>query len=249
MRLLLLISLVLAPAVGWAADPAEQVAARAQSAHEEYCAEVEAAKHEGDAARAIGEVSAVWADVAEVYEETGASWLLYWRGLLAQCIGQDERAAEALIGFLDSDPSASGMDAMVRDAQLRLRRLRPDYQPPRPERPPLSPAARRRNTRLGAGVGLVLGSAGAGVGSGVGFAQLSGTHDALTSSLLSTSQADGLIAQGDGQLAAGVGLALGAGVAAVASIAVFAGSQGGAELAVAAVPLRQGLGLVFGGRW
>lgn len=149
--LILLLVVVLLPATAWSGDAAEEVAARAQRAHEEHCPEVAGTGDEGDAARAIGEVSAVWVDVTEVYEETGATWLLYWRGVLAQCLGQSDRAAEALAGFLESDPTSEGLTAMMHDAHKRLRRLRPDDVPIRAPRPAPSPEERQRSGRVAAG--------------------------------------------------------------------------------------------------
>lgn len=243
-----MIVLVLLPTTSWAQSAAEQIAARAQRAHEQHCANVAGSDDEGAAARSISEVGAVWAEVAEVHKATGASWLLYWRGVLAQCLDQDERAADALIGFVESDPTSAGMGAMVRDAENRLSRLRPDYAPPKPAKVPPTPEQRRRTGEIGAG--LALGAAGAGAGSGVGFGQFSATRAAVNTTVLTTSEIDGLIVQGDGQIAAGIGLALGAGVAAVASIAAFARkSPRGAEVAVVPVPMAAGAGLVVGGRW
>ena len=254
--LLLSMTLLMLPATARAQDAAEEVAAKASKAHTEHCAQAAGTGAESDAAQAISEVGAVWAEVARVHEATGASWLLYWRGLLAQCIGQDERAAEALVDFMESEPEADGMEAMALEARKRLRRLRPDYVPPqppkapKPPRVPPTPEERQRAGRGAGGIVLALGAVGAGFGSGVGFAQLSATRTAVAASLHTRAESDALIAQGDGQMVASVGLAVGAGVAAVASIAAFANRAAvGVEVAAMPVPLAGGLGLAVSGRW
>ena len=247
----LLLLLLTLPATAWAQGPAEEVAAKAQQAHDEHCADVASAGAESDAARATVEVGEVWAEVAEVYDATGATWLLYWRGLLAQCIGQEERAADALVEFIESDPTTEGLTAMANDARKRLKRLRPDYEPPKPQRLPPTPEQRRHGGQVGAGVVLGLGAAGAGVGSGLGFVQLSATHTTLTTARHSTAEVEGLLDQGDAQLAAGIGLAVGAGVAVVASIGVLARAarRPKVEVAVLAAPMDGGVALGVGGRW
>ncbi len=253
---LLLLVLVLLPSAVHAKDLAEQIAAKAQKTHQENCAEAAGAGAESDAALATAEVGAVWAEVALVHEETGATWLLYWRGLLAQCIGQTERAADALTEFVQSDASVTGMDAMVRDARKRLKRLRPGGVPPKRAtpakvpRPPPSPEQRARSGRVVGGIVLAMGAVGVGVGSGVGFSEFSSTRTTLTTQVLLAADSDSLITRGDGQIAASVGLAIGAGFVAVASIAAFAGaSRLSPQVAVLAVPLPDGAGLVLGGRW
>ena len=234
-----------------AAGAAEEVASQAQRTHEEHCAQAAGVRDESHAALALAQVGTVWAEVARVHEATGATWLLYWRGLLAQCMGQNERAAEALVKFVESDPTSAGLAAMARDARGRLRRLRPEYAPPKPSRPAPTPEERQRSSRAAGGVVLALGAAGAGIGSGVGFAQFSTTRSVLFTALHPPSESEALIAQGDGQMAAGVALAVGAGVAAAASIAALLGSRRPREAGVALVPapVAGGVGLVVGGRW
>ena len=252
MRIAVLLSILVAlSSTAGAQSAAEEVAAKASKAHDTYCAEVAGVGDESDAALALVEVGAAWAEVAQVYEATGTEWLLYWRGVLAQCLSQDDRAAEALIAFLESDTATEGLAAMVGDARKRLKRLRPDYVPPRPAKPPSTPEDRKRAGRAASGVVLALGAAGAGVGSGVGFAQFSETRAAVTTELLVASESETLITQGNGQVVAGVGLAVGAGVAVVASIVAFAGSRrsGGAKVAIVPTTMAGGVGLVIGGRW
>ena len=222
--------------------------------HDTYCAEVAATANDGDAAQALVEVGEAWAEVARVQEATGNEWLLYWVGVLARCLSQDDRAAEALIAFLESDTATQGLPAMERDARKRLMRLRPDYvppEPPEPEAPPTSPEQRRRSGQIAGGVVLAIGAAGAGVGSGAGFAGLARTESTLTTATHPTAEVDGLLAQGDGQMAAGIGLAAGATVAIVASIAALADAGGHVrtDIVLLVAPVPDGAVLAVGGRW
>jgi hypothetical protein len=228
--------------VAHAADPAEDVAARAQVVHEAHCADVAGADDAG-AARAIGDVSDAWEDVARVHEETGATWLLYWRGLLAQCIGQNERATAALTQFVDSESEDPGMATMVRDARRRLTRLGQG----KTGSPPASPPANAPT--IAAGIALVLTASGTGVGGGVGLSQLSATRAGLVNGLLTTEQADTLIAQGDGQMAASIGLFAGALASGIASAAAFGSASSAPSVGVLVAPTDHGVVAVLGGRW
>lgn len=241
-----LLALLLLSTPAWAQDPAEAVAARAQAVHEAHCADVAVADDSG-AAQAIGEVSAVWVDVADVHQETGATWLLYWRGLLAQCIGQEERAREALTEFLASDAGDEGMGAMVGDARLRLKRM-DGASPVRSASAPLSP---ERSGRIVAGLSFGIGAGGAAAGSAAGLVQHSTTAAQLTSNLWSTDEADTLIATGDGQLAASIGLIGGAVAATVGSVAAFvaSGEDTVPPVAVIVSPRHGGAMVALGGRW
>ena len=249
--LLLTIILLLLPTTARAQDAAQDVAAKASQVHAQFCAAVAATSDEGTAARSIVEVGEVWAEVAEVHEATGATWLLYWRGLLAQCLNQDDRAIEALIGFVESNPEADGMGTMAKDARQRLSRLKPDYKPPQPVKPPQTPEERARSGRIGGGLVLAFSAAGAGAGSGIGFGSLAGTHSALTTAPHPTSEIEVLLDQGDGQMAAGIGLAAGATAAVIGAIATFAsaGKKPRAQVGVVSVPLDRGIALAVGGRW
>jgi hypothetical protein len=104
--------------------------------------------------------------------------------------------------------------------------------------------------RTVAGTVLALGATGAAVGSGVGFARLTTTRKEAASSLHTTAETDSLIVQGNGQLGAGVALAIGALVAGSAAAATFAlPDPKGRGVAVLPLPLPGGMGLAVGGRW
>lgn len=102
---------------------ADELAGLAAEVHQQHCADI----YGGDidlAAEGYSAVAPVWQQVNEVYAEEEQSFLLYWRGLLAQCLGQVEQCVADLEGFVEAEGETGNLEAMVRDANRRLRRLR-----------------------------------------------------------------------------------------------------------------------------
>ena len=114
------------------ADEASEIAARAWDVHQARCAEV-AAGPDASAADSMVEVTEVWREVISVYERTGFSYLLYWRGVLAECLGQPERAATDLQLFVALEEFEEAFVPQVRDARTRLRRAGVEVTEPTPE--------------------------------------------------------------------------------------------------------------------
>jgi hypothetical protein len=159
---LLLLSLVCAPAA--AGEFSKQVAIDAFSVRNEHCADVgvtDVTLH----ATSVSAVAPAWARVSEVYEAEGESFLLYWRGVLAQCLAYDGKARADLEAFLEIFADDPVHKALVLDAQQRVRRLSVGFSP---RRAVTAPA-------LVLGVGL-------GVGAGV-LAALSVTQGATVLSI------------------------------------------------------------------
>lgn len=99
--------------------------AAARSAHEvlaEHCADV-AAREANLVASSVVTVSAVWQEVGRQYEASSEPYLLYWRGVLAQCLGFDELATTDLGRFEEEEASSAAHAGLVQDARRRLRRL------------------------------------------------------------------------------------------------------------------------------
>lgn len=117
----LLLLTVLLPSLATASE-ADQVAADAWAVHQAECAEV-AAGTDAAAADSMAEVTAVWQQVISTYEQTGATFLIYWRGVLGQCLGQAERAATDLQLFVALEENSDTFASQVRDARTRLRRM------------------------------------------------------------------------------------------------------------------------------
>lgn len=100
------------------------LAVHANDANLEHCAEI----YQQDvalAARGYQRVAEVWEAVDLGYRESGDSTLLYWRGVLAQCLGQRELAQGDLDNFVNWTEGVDDAElaAMVTDAEARLKRL------------------------------------------------------------------------------------------------------------------------------
>lgn len=116
-------------------------------------------------ANALVVVGPVLAQVSRTYDETKDPVLLYWRGALTSCIGQEDRAIEDLTAFVAAVEDQPGYADQVRDARRRLQRLTASS--PRPTAvvvvgPRPSPAGpilmAAGGAALGAGLGVSIGS-------------------------------------------------------------------------------------------
>jgi hypothetical protein len=112
----------LAPAGPALAGPADEAAAAAYDVSQTHCGEAAGASTE-KAAGYYAQVTQVWQQTIAAYEATGASYLLYWRGVLEQCLNQTERAAQDLALFVALEGDRSDYAAQVKDAKNRLRRM------------------------------------------------------------------------------------------------------------------------------
>ena len=117
----LLLSLLLASTVH-AGDPAVEAALEADDVNQDHCADLYDTKVERAASSTMA-VAAAWQRVDEVYRETEASYLLFWRGVLAQCLGRDEAALADLTEFVGAQSESTMFASLVRQAKTRLRRL------------------------------------------------------------------------------------------------------------------------------
>jgi len=100
---------------------AAEVAIEALSVHDEHCARMVGDRLEN--ADALVAVAPVWKRVTQVYQRSGASYLLYWSGTLALCLGQQTNAGDDLEAFLKEEGDSPEYVELVRDARRRLRRL------------------------------------------------------------------------------------------------------------------------------
>ncbi len=100
-------------------SPAE-VALLAQQVHTEHCAPLY-----GDDRALAGEGYAVvgpaWAKVSVAFRQSGEAYLLYWSGLLSECLGREADAVDDLNAFV-SDEKSVPLVSMLADAKWRLRR-------------------------------------------------------------------------------------------------------------------------------
>jgi MYXO-CTERM domain-containing protein len=117
---LLLLALLPRPAH---AGPAEDAAMEAYAFQQRYCAEVAGATSTSTATQALSEVTLVLSRLSQTYDETGIPFLLFWRGVLLQCVQQDERATTDLQAFVDGPGVAEDYPSLAKDARRRLRSL------------------------------------------------------------------------------------------------------------------------------
>ena len=104
------------------ADDAAEAAAKANEVNLTYCG-ASYSSNVSLAADSTERVAKVWGEVDRVYADTGTPYLLFWRGILAQCLGKTESATEDLEAFLEWQEDDGGFDDLARQAQSRLRRL------------------------------------------------------------------------------------------------------------------------------
>ena len=232
-------------------DVAPDPEATAQAAAEVvdlHCADVAAGKATASA-EALAGVAPVLAQVSRVHDASGATYLLYWRGLLNVCVGQEERGIADLEAFLVGVGNQPAYAAQVQQARVRIRRLKGE--PAAPSVPPQTVGG------VVAG-GVLLGAGGALAGLSGWQGQL--LRDAQASFAAGTrpwSETDGFGQEGDDAAAASNGLlaaSVGSGVAGAIVIAVTAVTAATGKdrpaVGAAVVPLPTG-GMAFqvGGRW
>ncbi len=104
------------------AGEAEDVAVATHNIRQKYCAEAATGKNT-EVAIALKEIMPVFVQVSEVYDRTQEDFLLYWRGVLQECIGQEELAKPDLEAFLASKKAVADFPDLARDARRRLRRM------------------------------------------------------------------------------------------------------------------------------
>ncbi len=115
--------LLLAPAVRAGQIPEQQWAAvQAADAHGKFCAEG-VDQTIGSAGSGLAQVAEVWASLDGMPERTGATGLLYWRGLLAECLNRQDHAIRDLSRFLELHQADTTWVEPAHDAIRRLQRM------------------------------------------------------------------------------------------------------------------------------
>ncbi len=243
-RFLALLALLI-PAGALADDEPTSVAAatEAEEVLSKHCSDVASAEQTA-AADAIGSVSATWGRVGKAYQAHGDQWLLYWRGALAQCLGQQERAKEDLLAFYEGHVGDGGFMSLVDDAHRRLRRLGVRVNAPQ-----------RSGPSAGVPVGIGL-AAGAGVFGGLAGWQASVFEERSTlyqSGELLRGEYEDVASGADTASQAGTALAIAGVASAVGSATAFiitaASGKPAPKAAAYAVPIEGGVAFGIGGRW
>jgi hypothetical protein len=148
---------------------ADELAVFAAEVHAEHCATIHSSDTQA-AEEAYAVVHDAWGELDENLRasEVPHPYLLYWRGLLAACLDEDEQAASDLEGFVRAAeflaaaaPEREGqLQSMVGDSRRRLRRL--------------SRGAQGADERTNAGAALLIAG---GLAAGGGFALNAGLYD------------------------------------------------------------------------
>ena len=142
------------------ADPeSEALAKEAHDVLSAYCAEAAGADMTR-AAESVAVVSDVWARVSAEVESSRKVYLIYWRGVLAQCLDQEERALQDLRSFVKARKDSELWAGLIADAEKRIARL---------ERQATGPAPVNPGWLVGGG--LAAGSAALGVAAAVAWQQ------------------------------------------------------------------------------
>ncbi len=104
-----------------AASP-EELALEAARIRSEHCAQAASDRKTGGV-RSITEVGPIWLRLSEQFDKSGETYLLYWRGVLAQCMDQEERAGVDFENFVTLEEDSNLWADLVRDAKRRIRLL------------------------------------------------------------------------------------------------------------------------------
>jgi hypothetical protein len=118
---LLAFCLLAAPSA-YAGEAADQAALDAFTVQNKHCPDVTG----GDvtlAAASVAAVSPVWQRISEAYELEQAGYLLYWRGVLAQCLDYQDKAIADLEVFRVEFKGNGEYTEQLRDAKRRLKLL------------------------------------------------------------------------------------------------------------------------------
>jgi len=147
-----------APAAAEVATPSgEEVAVEAQRIHSEYCGSLQGIDR-GRAGESFAVVGPVWGRVSKAYQEGGPIFLLYWSGLLSECLGRHDDAVTDLKAFLASEENRP-LVSMVADAEWRLERRARGQGGVTARRPRRPSGAGRVMPTLLPGIGLAAGGA------------------------------------------------------------------------------------------
>jgi len=201
-----------------------EAATQAQAIHTKHCADM-AADDTSLAAHTLQTVGAAWQEVSEAHKAQPEPYLLYWRGVLAACLGQDGRAQVDLMGFVDEYSGNNAYAAMVRDARRRLRRVNLSTTASAGVRASGSPSPNGTGA-LPAGVALAGGALGSGIVAAILWSQAVAIGDELNDRPHQAAELSSLRENGDAMaVTSGVltGVAVGCGVA--SAVALLVGAQ------------------------
>jgi hypothetical protein len=232
----------------------ETLALEASDVQNKHCADAYG-RDTTRALQSIATVAEVWARVSEQYEKSGETFLLYWRGVLAQCMDQEERGLTDLKGFVAESGSSTLWVALVKDANRRIRQLerKTGISSARPT--PLAPDEARAAAGVILGGSLAAGSALSGVVAGIRWQEALDRAGDIYTVEVDNLEDNTLFKEGRTNSQQGIALgaasiAMGAGALVSFIIAARAGSEAGAEyLPPLLVPTATGAVVTWEARW
>ncbi len=252
--------LLLLSAPAWAQEGGEPVseanvgtaALAAAQVHEEHCADTRG-NDVSVFGTAMAQVSGALVSVSETYDATQDPSLLFWRGLLAICVGREDVGAIDLQTFLEGVDGQSAYADQIRDANRRLRRVFVTQE--RAPTPPRNPGGAVLGAGLVAGAGAFAGLSGW-QADRLRAAEESVLNDGLQGATLDEAWDDGgdSADRANAFLGASIGLATGS---LVSFIITAATADKGPDRAawkapapvVAAAPTNTGVQITVGGEW
>lgn len=237
-----------APARAGRDAEAEALAARASSTVDEHCSDA-AQADVTLAAESVARVSTVWAEVSKALEDSRKVYLLYWRGVLGQCLNQEEKALDDFEEFLRARGGSMSWASLVDDAERRIRVLKRKLGV-RPDPPPGAPG-------FVVGAALAGGAAASGGLSGWQWSEALATMDALAAGEHVGGDAAAYQTAGDSAATTShvlAGTAAGLGAAAAISIVIGAtrppkGARTAHTVVPVLVPTEGGAVAGLAGRW
>jgi len=140
------------------ARSAEDIAREAERTVKRHCSPRGGPLPDTDSSTATA-LAESWLIVSEALEQRRSRSLVYWRGVLAQCIEQEERAIDDFREFIAATEGLEGWTDLLWDARKRLRYLERRKKMAGGETTVHKPL-------LFTGIGLALASAGTGIGGG-----------------------------------------------------------------------------------
>ncbi len=100
----------------------ETAALKAAEILDQYCEDVAAGKAT-ESAQVLSAVGPVLAEVSAAHDQSGAPYLLYWRGRLNLCLDREDRAEQDLELFVQSAGDDAAYRRQAQEARALLRRV------------------------------------------------------------------------------------------------------------------------------
>jgi hypothetical protein len=235
--------------------PADQLLAASEQLHQEHCSDATTSDLEV-VSQKFAKIGPAWSAVNEQYNSTKRGDLLYWRGKLALCLGQNATGGQDLFRFVKGTDAATQWSALVEDATQQLEKLNISLGPAPPaQAAAVSPIRSKPRAPFVFGVGLAGAAAASFVVSAVEWQQALAVGELVHSVRHNPGESLILLREGDRHASAsraliglGAGLAVGSAISMVASFTLKPKLLASGSLPVV-VPTENGAALLWQARW